>query len=94
MIQLYNDYVILNDDLQWILAKDTGRTDNRKGKNRPVYDPIGYFGSLRNALDEFRRRNIRTRCKNESLALRDALTVIREEDAKVEEFIRENIPDA
>ena len=92
MIQLYNDYVILNDDLQWILAKDTGHIDKRNGRTK--YDPVGYFSGLRNALEEFRRRNIRTRCKNESLALRDALTVIREEDAKVEEFIRENIPDA
>lgn len=92
MIQLYNDYVIINDDLQWILAKDTGHIDKRNG--RVKYDPVGYFSSLRNALDEFRRRNIRTRCKNESLALGDALTAIREEDARLEKFIRDNIPDA
>ena len=92
MIQLYNNYVILNDDLQWILAKDTGHIDKRNGRIK--YDPAGYFSGLRNALDEFRRRNIRTRCKNESLALRDALAAIREEDARLEEFIRENIPDA
>ena len=92
MIQLYNDYVIVNDDLQWILAKDTGRIDKRNGRIK--YEPAGYFSSLRNALNEFRRRNIRTRCKNGSLALGDALTAIREEDARLEKFIRDNIPDA
>ena len=92
MIQLYNDYVILNDELQWILAKDKKRID--KKTNRPRYDAVGYFRSPAEALEEFRRRNIHAALKNAVVTLNEAIATIKNEDARLEKFIQDNIPDA
>lgn len=91
MIRLYDGYVILIDDYQYTLAKDTGRTDKRNG--RTIYDTVGYFSTLKSALIEFKRVNVRNRVKSGSHALRDALHAIIEENERLEKFIRENIPD-
>lgn len=90
MITLYNGYVITNDELQWTLAKDDGQVDKRTGKTK--YKPIGYFSSLEEAFGEFRRRNIRSAMQDASLSLCEALLVIKNENERLENFIKENIP--
>ena len=91
MIELYDGYVIKVDELQYTLAKATGKIDKRSG--RPVYDPIGYYADLRAALTAFGRRNIRVKLKDGSLALGDALLAIQNELDRLEKFIKDNIPE-
>ena len=91
MIQLYNDYVLLSDSYQWTLAKKHGVL-KKTGKDR--YIPIAYFTRLDNALEDFRRRNIRSALENSMVTLNQALIIIKNENERLEKFIQDNIPDA
>lgn len=90
MIQLYNGYSIANDSIQWILQKENG-IDKKTGKTR--YKPIGYFTRLENALLEFGRRNTRDALENGAITLKQALNTIKNENERLEKFIRDNIPE-
>lgn len=90
MIQLYNGYSIANDSIQWILQKENG-IDKKTGETR--YKPIGYFTRLENALSEFGRRNTRDALENGAITLRQALNTIKNENERLEKFIRDNIPE-
>lgn len=90
MIQLYNGYSIANDSIQWILQKENG-IDKKTGETR--YNPIGYFTRLENALSEFGRRNTRDALENGAITLRQALNTIKNENERLEKFIRDNIPE-
>lgn len=91
MIELYDGYVIKIDELQYILAKKTGRIDKRSGKED--LDPVGYYADLRMALKDFGRRNIRLKLKDGSLSLGDAIRAIQNELDRLEKFIKDNIPE-
>lgn len=91
MIELYDGYVIKVDELQYILAKKTGRIDKRSGKED--LDLVGYYADLRMALKDFGRRNIRLKLKDGYLALGDALRAIQNELDRLEKFIKDNIPE-
>lgn len=90
MIQLYNGYSIGNDSIQWVLQKEKG-INKKTGQMR--YTPVGYFSRLENALLEFGRRNTRDALKNGAITLETALNTIKNENERLEKFIRDNIPE-
>ena len=90
MIILYNGYAIANDSISWILEKEKG-INKKTGEMR--YAPVGYFVSLQNALIEFGRRNARDALQNATIPLIDALNTIKNENERLEKFIRDNIPE-
>ena len=90
MIVLYDGYVLSNDSIQWILQKENG-INKKTGKTR--YKPIGYFTRLENALSEFGRRNTRDALENGAVTLKQAINTIKNENERLEKFIRDNIPD-
>ena len=49
MIELMDGYVVIVNDLDYALARRTNSIDKRSG--RPIYDNIGYFGTLEAALE-------------------------------------------
>ena len=90
MIILYNGYAIANDSAQWILEKEKG-INKKTGEMR--YAPVGYYMSLQNALIEFGRRNTRETLQNATIPLKQALNIIKNENERLEKFIRDNIPE-
>lgn len=90
MIQLYNGYSIANDSIQWVLQKEKG-INKKTGQMR--YMPVGYFSRLENALLEFGRRNTRDALENGAITLETALNTIKNENERLEKFIRDNIPE-
>ena len=90
MIILYNGYAIDNDSVQWILEKEKG-INKKTGEMR--YAPVGHYMSLRNALIDFGRRNTRDALQNATIPLKQALNIIKNENERLEKFIRDNIPE-
>ena len=90
MIILYNGYAIANDSISWILEKEKG-INKKTGEMR--YAHVGYFGRLQNALIEFGRRNTRDALQNATIPLKQALNIIKNENERLEKFIRDNIPE-
>lgn len=91
VIQLYDGWVILVDENQWILAKQTQRI--RKETGKPRYDNYGYYTKLASALKACCERNIHLKLSNGYADQCGAVATIREEHERMQKFIAENIPD-
>lgn len=90
IIRLYDGWVILVDDRQWTLARETGRI--RKDTGKPYYNVRGYYTRLATALKALYEANIHSRLQNGTADLRTALQTIEEEHDRMQKFISENIP--
>ena len=90
VITLYDDWVILVDGVQWILAKDSGRKDK---KGIPVRSIRGYYTRLGKALSACCEANIHSKLQNGTQTLGEALHTIKKEHDRMEQFIAVNIPD-
>lgn len=91
IITVYDGWLILVDDNQWTLAKDGGEVWKRTKKSR--YRAKGYYASLRAALKACYEANARSRLQDGTHTLAQALTIISEEQKRLEQFIEDNIPD-
>lgn len=91
IITVYDGWLILVDDNQWTLAKDGGEVWKRTKKSR--YRAKGYYASLRAALKACYEANVRSRLQDGTHTLTQALTIISEEQKRLEQFIEDNIPD-
>lgn len=80
MIRLIDDYVVTIDEYSFVLGRDTGRIDKRT-KNK-VIRPISYHHSLEKAVEACRREYIRNGLRDASLTLGEAVTAMRDMDAK------------
>lgn len=89
VIRLYDNWVIVVDSRQWILARDTGKKDK---SGAPIRNIRGYYARLGTALKACAEANIRARLQNGTTGLSEALQTIREEHERLERFIAENIP--
>ena len=86
MIKLFDDWVILVDEYNYTLAEQRGfRKDGR-----PEYKTYGYWGSLEDAIKGFRQQLIRSRLKQRDATLSEALRIIQESNAVIENLIKEN----
>lgn len=70
MVRIDNDYVILVDEMSYTAAIDR-HSVNKLGK--PVYDTIGYFGSLKQALEGVYRHKLRKSLMVSEKPLRTAI---------------------
>ena len=91
IITVYDGWLILVDDNQWTLAKDGGEVWKRTKKSR--YRAKGYYASLRAALKACYEATVRSRLQDGTRTLTQALTIISEEQKRLEQFIEDNIPD-
>lgn len=87
MIELFDDYVILVNDLDYALARKTGRTDKRTGK--PYFDNIGYFGTVDAALERLVDIYARNALKDGVHTLAEAVTAINEVGERVTKMLHE-----
>ena len=86
MIKLFDDWVILVDEYNYTLAEQRGfRKDGR-----PEYKTYGYWGNLEDAIKGFRQQLIRSQLKQRDATLSEALRIIQESNAVIENLIKEN----
>lgn len=85
MIELIKDYVILVGELDYTLARKTGSVDKKTG--RPIYAPVGHYGTVSGAINRLREELIRGRLKTGLKSLSDAISQIKEANAEVDRLL-------
>ena len=87
MIRVNDDYVILVDEMNYAPARDRHRTVMSKGKERAVYDIIGYASTLERAVKMILDRTTTEILTNGEISLADAVKEIREINSQFEEML-------
>lgn len=80
MIRFNDDWVIDVDAYNYILKRDLHKMEkSRDGKSMvPAYNTVGYYGSLRKALEHLREEIIRDKLRDGTHPLCEALQTIRD----------------
>ena len=90
MIKLFDNWVVLVDDLNYTLAKIKGRRiDSKTGKERTDYKIYGYYRDLASALKALSEELVREKLKGGVADLTEAVRTIRESNGRVEDLLRE-----
>lgn len=87
MIRVNDDYVILIDEMNYAPARDRHRTVMSKGKERAVYDIIGYTSTLERAVKMILDRTTAEALADGEISLADAIKEIREINSQFEEML-------
>ena len=83
MVKLTDDWVILIDQYEYTLAKDTHKTQNINGKMSVVYKYYSYYGSLRFAMMGYREILIKEKLKGDVFTIDEAIKEIKEVDDQI-----------
>lgn len=91
MIRINDDWLIDVDQYNYIIKKDTHKmVKARDGKTMvPGYTTVGYYGSLRKALDALGGEIIRDKLRGGSRTLCEAVQAIRECEAEWKRLVEE-----
>ena len=87
MIRVNDDYVILVDEMNYAPARDRHRTVMSKGKERAVYDIIGYTSTLERAVKMILDRTTAETLADGEIRLADAIKEIRSINSQFEEML-------
>ena len=90
MIKLFDDWVIIPGPCDYALAKNLGEVERksaRDAKNKFKY--IGYYSDVAGCLKRLGEELTRERLKDGTHTLREAVTIIRESNARVEKLLKE-----
>lgn len=91
MIHIDDNYAIQSDDRQFILAKRTNGIDKTTGK--VVWDKLGYYTTLANALEALSRRLMREKVSEVDMTLKEALGYLKALEKQVEEWMTYEVKD-
>ena len=90
MIRLFDDWVILVDDMNYTLARELGESlDKKSGKMRMRYKTYGYYGSLANAIKALSKEMFTEELKYGSYTLEEACAVIKESNERIEALLND-----
>ena len=92
MIELFDGWVIVVDAYNYGLAKKRLSVNSKTGEIEERFDVTAYCASLISALKAFQRKLVRDELKKGTRTLNEALTVIKETEKKLEDFISTNLP--
>ena len=92
MIKLFDDWVIIPGQCDYALAKYVGKV-NRRGKTEDKYKYIGFYRAVEGCLKRLGEELTREALKDDVHTLREAVTTIRESNAKVEKLLKEVLAD-
>ena len=88
MITLFDDWVILVDDFNYSLARPVGMRKRRDGKGEEInYRRYGYFNGVSGCLRQLHEEIIRRELKDGRHTLAEALQVVSECTARVENLL-------
>lgn len=93
MIRINDDWLIDVDQYNYIVKRDTHKmVKARDGKAMvPGYTTMGYYGSLRKALEALGEEMVRDRLAGDSLSLAEALQTVRECKEKWDALVRKAV---
>lgn len=90
MIKLFDDWVILVDDMNYTLARELGEAYDKKSDSmRMRYKYYGYYGSLVQALRELSKGIYTSELKDACVTLAEAVRIIQEAHAKTDKLLEE-----
>lgn len=87
MITLFDNWVILVDNMNYTLAEYFGDTIRKDGKPEKNLKTYGYFASLSATLKSFRVYLIRQKLSDGSRTLSEAIQTIKEEDDRIKKLL-------
>ena len=90
MIKIKNKYVIVTLPDSYHARYLTGgkqKIDKETGKTRDVYESLGYFSKLKNAVIACRDDAVKRRIDKEDFTLREAVTMIAEVTDEFEKYV-------
>lgn len=91
MIKVYDDYIILVDDMSYTAAIDTHKTqtDKKSGEEKPVYNRIGYYSTIKGALKGIAKHDVNSKLETEEFSISETLRKINEASDRIEEILKE-----
>lgn len=92
MIKLFDDWVIIPGQCDYALDKYVSKV-NRRGKTEDKYKYIGFYRTVEGCLKRLGEELTKEALKDRSTTLREAVTTIRESNAKVEKLLKEVLAD-
>ena len=75
MIHIFGDYYIKGNPLDYSLVKKSNRTDKN---GNPVYNVLGYYGSVANACEGLRKTLSRELTAERDMELCEAVTAFKQ----------------
>lgn len=87
MIRVNDDYVILVDEMNYAPARDKHKTVVSKGKERAVYDVIGYASTLERAIQMIIDRTTAQIYMENDFSLKDALEISRKQNSEFSKML-------
>lgn len=89
MIKLFDNYGVVVDEYNYMLVRYLKDRTRANGKTEAVYDYLGYYSSLGEAIKGLRDKCIRWELQKGSPDLPTALTTIKNCNARFEQLLRE-----
>ena len=80
MIRLIDDYVVVKESYDYMLARELKSIDKKTNKNK--LKTIGYYGSLTKAIEACRKEYIGKPLEDADVTLSEALTILRQQDKR------------
>ena len=80
MIRLIEDYVIVKEPYDYMLARELKSIDKKTKKNK--LRAIGYYGSIKKAIEACRKDYIGKPLNDADVTLSEALTILRQQDKR------------
>ena len=90
MIIVNDDYVIDVNEHCYVAKRDTHQTRIEKstGKEIQVYNIVGYYGHLEEAIKAIIQHTIQCKLSNDVVDLRKAWQIVKEETRKFDELLK------
>jgi hypothetical protein len=84
MIVLTDDYVVTTNSHNYILMRDKHK---RGKKGEPLYDVLGYYGSLNSAIIGAKEHCFRERISNDTISLTQAIDISTKVNAEFSDLL-------
>lgn len=87
MIRLIDDYIVVKEKYDYMLARELNYIDKKTGKN--AIKSIGYYSSLEKAVEACRREYMGKCLEDKELTLSEALSELRMQDRRFRMMLEE-----
>lgn len=89
MIELWDGYVIVADDYQFILGKPFTREHKKRQRDETRMQGATYHSTLALALASFHRQQLREHVRNNALTLAEAVAASAQIEQRIRDMIQE-----
>lgn len=90
-ITLDDKYSIVVGDLSYdLVVSRLGK--NKKGEETVYEKNVGYYGTLRSALNAYARADITERMRGKTISLEEAVKIVQEEESRIGQMLQSISP--